>query len=494
MSYTKDIPIELIRVVSNTRKTFDPTKHAELVASIRANGLIQALVVREAVADDGGYYDLICGERRLRACREAGVLVLPCTVRDGLTDAQILEIQIIENAQREDISPLEECDAFQSLQTKYGYSHARIAERLGKPQGLVGRRLKLVDLLDDGKELLRSGAISVGVAEKLAVKSAKEQRREIKSLGRLADEVTFESKLAAGFPPIVNAPFDTNDPDLAPKIPACTDCPKRVAMGDFDEASMRGACPDGGCFRKKADITWVQFLKAAQGRQDPVMDQAQAKAAFAPGSGWISLDDVCSVTREIGPQEWEHTESTWRQELAGNMLPVPTVARNPRTLRGYDLYPAPTLIEIVRKHRPDLVPLNPQLEVPLASSVVKTPKPTTTSTVEGTSRVTEAAMFGLQIPDTDSESVLCIIACALAQNASVEVLNALGFFCDRSEAVAKIEAASVSTLHAVALGCTAENTPGIIDLCREEWSDEDLVKTPKKTRVSNKATKKKVKS
>jgi ParB family chromosome partitioning protein len=145
------------------RKDFDREAVSGLAASIRAQGLIQPVVVRPRVQ---GGYELIAGERRWRAAREAGVTTVPAVVRDA-DDRDTLLLGLVENVAREDLSPVEEGRAYAVLLDEFGLSLGEVADRVGKSKPTVSNRVRLLELPDDVLELVGSGALSEGHARAL---------------------------------------------------------------------------------------------------------------------------------------------------------------------------------------------------------------------------------------------------------------------------------------------------------------------------------------
>lgn len=139
------------------RRHFAPEAIEELARSIAEQGIVQPLVVRRR--DDG--YELIAGERRLRAARAAGLTSVPVVVRE-LDDREALEIALVENLQREDLGPLEEADAYGRLMTEFGLTQDEVAKRVGKSRPAVANTLRLRDLPESVLEALRSGSLSAG--------------------------------------------------------------------------------------------------------------------------------------------------------------------------------------------------------------------------------------------------------------------------------------------------------------------------------------------
>jgi ParB family chromosome partitioning protein len=145
------------------RRTFDDAAIASLAESIRQRGTLQPILVRPA---EGGF-ELIAGERRLRAAQLAGVHELPAIVR-AARDEELLELALIENIQREDLNPVERARAYQSLAEKYRLSHEDIAKKTGEDRATVTNYVRLLSLCDQVLELLANGAVSTGHAKALA--------------------------------------------------------------------------------------------------------------------------------------------------------------------------------------------------------------------------------------------------------------------------------------------------------------------------------------
>lgn len=141
------------------RKSFDEAALAELAESVREKGVIEPLIVRKA---DSGGYELIAGERRLRASKLAGVERVPVVVLEA-TDEESLEFAIIENVQREDLNAVEEAEAYSSLMD-FGLSQEEVATRVGKDRATVANYLRLLKLPSEIKDSLARGAISMGHA------------------------------------------------------------------------------------------------------------------------------------------------------------------------------------------------------------------------------------------------------------------------------------------------------------------------------------------
>ena len=144
------------------RKYFDDDKLEALVTSIRDNGVLQPIVVQKVEAG----YELVVGERRWRASKKAGLKKIPAVIRE-VTEAQALELAIIENIHRQDLNPIEEADAYARLADEFALTQEMIAKRVGKSRTAVANTLRLLKLSRNIKEDLISGKISMGHARAL---------------------------------------------------------------------------------------------------------------------------------------------------------------------------------------------------------------------------------------------------------------------------------------------------------------------------------------
>jgi ParB family chromosome partitioning protein len=175
------------------RKHFDEEALTALADSIRRHGLLQPLVVRRV----SGRYELIAGERRLRAATRAGVETVPVIVREARPEER-LELALIENVQRENLTPLEEAEAYRHLLDEYGLTQEEIAERVGKSRPAITNALRLLGLPDAVKAQLESGELSAGHARAvLAVEGASEQAAFAEEVARRKLSKAATERLAA---------------------------------------------------------------------------------------------------------------------------------------------------------------------------------------------------------------------------------------------------------------------------------------------------------
>lgn len=157
------LPIEQVeRDGAQPRKLFDQTKLQELAASIKAQGIIQPVLVRKSE----GRYRIIAGERRWRAAQLAGLQSIPALVREA-TEAQAFEMALVENLQRTDLNPIEEAEGYRRLIEEFSLTQEQVSERVGKERSSVTNTLRLLGLPDEVKGMVADGVLSMGHARAL---------------------------------------------------------------------------------------------------------------------------------------------------------------------------------------------------------------------------------------------------------------------------------------------------------------------------------------
>ena len=192
-----EVPVELVDPNPHQpRRSFDEAELNELAASLKTNGLIQPIVVRPSATD--GRYELIAGERRLRASKLAGLGTIQVVVRetDAMTQAQLA---LVENIQRSDLNPLERAESYRTLSDQLGLTVTELATRLGEDRSTVSNHLRLLDLAEPVRLLIRDRVLSLGHAKVLAgVEDAAEQARLAKLVAGQELSVRNLEKLVAG--------------------------------------------------------------------------------------------------------------------------------------------------------------------------------------------------------------------------------------------------------------------------------------------------------
>jgi ParB family chromosome partitioning protein len=172
----RELPVELVKPNPKQPRTrFDAEALAGLAASIETSGVVQPLLVRPL---HDGSYELVAGERRWRAAREAGLTKVPAIVRDS-EQSERLQVALIENMVREDLNPVEEARACAALIEELGVSKEELARRVGRSRPAVSNLIRLLDLPDETLELLESGELSEGHGRALLAARGNDVRRRL---------------------------------------------------------------------------------------------------------------------------------------------------------------------------------------------------------------------------------------------------------------------------------------------------------------------------
>ena len=281
---TSDTHIQALR-----RARFDPAALTELVKSVTAHGVLQPIVVRrKATVNEGNpdaLWEIVAGERRWVAARAAKLQFIPAVCRD-LTDLQVLEIQLIENLQREGLHPLEEAEGFADLMQLKGVNADAIAETIGRSRSHVFGRLKLLDLIPPAREAFNQGKIDASKAQLIArIPAPKLQEKALKlalEVDWRGDPVSyrdFKQRMGNGFTvELVHATFKLADAALDPKAGNCTACPKRTGnLGDlFADVKNPDVCTDPPCFDKKNALLQKRLRTEAEAKGRTIITQQQA--------------------------------------------------------------------------------------------------------------------------------------------------------------------------------------------------------------------------
>jgi ParB family transcriptional regulator, chromosome partitioning protein len=241
------------------RTTLDPGRLAELAASIRESGVVQPILVRPR----GERFQIVAGERRWRAAREAGLTRVPVTVRD-VPDRQLLELALVENIQRQELTALEEAHAFQRLHAEFSLTQEEIARRVGRDRSTIANTLRLLRLPVPLRELVAAGRLDAGHARALlALERAEDQielGREAVRRGLSVREVERRVAHARAAPP--RAPRRQRDANTR-----AAEERLRAALGTPVEIARRGR---GGqlrvAFASEAELQRLFELLVRAGR------------------------------------------------------------------------------------------------------------------------------------------------------------------------------------------------------------------------------------
>jgi ParB/RepB/Spo0J family partition protein len=334
---------------TNPRKFFDQAKLQELADSIEAHGLIEPILVRPRPGrdefDDGPEYQLIAGERRWRACHLVEDMVyIEAKVRD-LDDRAVLEIQLIENLQREDVSPIEEADGYMAmldLKNPDGtsvYTVDSLAAKIGKKgksKSYVYGRLKLRNLPQPALEAIAKGELPATIGELIGRLPSAELRQKFwdsnfydygKDWFRAPSFRDIKQKIESGYiVELKGAPFSQTDKKLVPAAGDCKNCPKRTGNNRAEYPDGRAdLCTDVNCFDLKTKLFQERQLMAAAGEGVEVLNAQEAKQWFPWGSltyakqkEFVDLADGCEEAPE---PEGEDADYPTYAELLGEIKP-----------------------------------------------------------------------------------------------------------------------------------------------------------------------------
>ena len=295
---------------SNPRKHFDPAKLEELARNIKELGILEPLLVRAHANGNGETHEIICGHRRYRAARMASLTEVPATVRE-VSDDQVRLIQLAENAAREDLSPIEEAEAYAALVAE-GMSLGAIAETLGKKTRQVARRLPLAKLPKRVKDALSAGHIQVGHAELIGV--IPDAKLQEAALGRFlydANESGDGKAILASVPlalakriveeefmtALSLAVFDPEAPDLSPLGP-CSTCPHLSGNNPdlFGDVKGKAVCTNPKDFQVKTEN---HLKRLRESGRTVLLTKNEVKQAFPfiqsdqAGKEFVDLETIC---------------------------------------------------------------------------------------------------------------------------------------------------------------------------------------------------------
>lgn len=324
----------------NPRRSFDEEKLAELTESVREKGVLEPLLVRP-LGVTGEAFEVAAGARRFRAAKAAKLVQVPCMVRE-MSDAELLEVALLENVVRHDISALDEGDAYRALVKEHGYTVEQLVEKTGKSRTVVFARMKLASLEGEGRKLLTVGKLSASVAELVArLPTAKAQEDALKLLEKkkhyrvehLGEMPVRDARaiLDEEFRlPLKKAPFDTKDAELLAAAGACIVCPKRTgASKELFPGVKEDTCLDAACWGKKksAGFKALQAELADAGKTlvkekqvfTETYDGSKVLAGAAANKYAKATDAVVGTYKASGA-----SQESWK-DLLGKETPLVTV-------------------------------------------------------------------------------------------------------------------------------------------------------------------------
>ena len=313
----RSLPLESLQPsLTNPRKRIDERTIESLAASIGNQGILEPLIARKA----GEKYEIVCGERRYRAAKVAGLTELPCLVRE-LTDEQVLDIQIHENLHRDDLHPMDEAYGFQFLKERLGCGTNELALRVGKPEGYVLNRLKLNHLIDEARKDVEENFLPLTYALEIAKYTPEIQklvysevyRKEGKYKGDRYVHTPIKGEMVPfrSFLEWVNtnihhllsrAAFDPKATNLRTDGLACTNCAERtgaiVSLFEPNQIGKKDACLDPSCYKQKTQ-THVEVrrhelaeLRAVDPSEVPIV----RSWSYTDGDGYLGTESAVVIS------------------------------------------------------------------------------------------------------------------------------------------------------------------------------------------------------
>ena len=317
----RQLPLGLIKESSfNPRRTFDSDGMANLIASIKQQGVLQPILVRPVDL----HYEIVAGARRFRAATEADLDTIPAVVRNMNAQAA-LEAAVVENLQREDVHPLEEAEGYERLMKDYGYNADQLADKIGKSRAYIYARLKLLALAPHVRELFFEGKLDASRALLVArIPGAALQLKAAKEIttpdwkGDLPGYRASASIIQNNYTlQLHKASFDPYSERYA--VGSCRDCPKRsgndrVLFADIDSPDV---CTDPACFNDKREVNYLRLRAIAEQSGGEVItgNEAQKLSNFhnLRQHNLEPLDARCHEDEQ---------QRTYREILADDMPPV----------------------------------------------------------------------------------------------------------------------------------------------------------------------------
>ncbi len=288
------------------RKTYNEILLKGLSESIKKHGILQPITVRKSNRD----YIIVMGERRYRASKLAGQKTIPCILRE-YENNDVLEVQIIENLQRQDVEPTEEADAIAYLSEKY--SASEIAKRLGRGDNFIRQRLKLAGLIEGFKTYVRKGEMTISLGVGVALFEPEEQKMMLETMGEDFNAHQINRMIKDQTYDLEKAPFDVSDKKLVAKAGACSECPFNAAnQGNlFGDGKM--VCTKSACYETKKNKSFLNLIEKSKKEKILLIPEIQKYWAENEGNQLVIsqleknglevylLDDVEIIEEPIEP-------------------------------------------------------------------------------------------------------------------------------------------------------------------------------------------------
>ena len=333
------------------RQRYDDKALKELTENIKAVGVLQNLVVRSIGKE--GHLEIVAGERRWRAAKSAGLSEILVSIRQ-LTDAQVLELQLVENLQREGLHELEEAEGYEELMKLKKINAEAVGDMVGKSRSYVYARTKLLALCPEARTAFYAGELDSSKALLVArIGHHDTQRAALKDLagskwdGPLSYREAHRHIVETYMLKLKAAPFALDDGTLVAKAGTCTACPKRTGNQKelFADVKDADTCTDPKCFGEKRTAHFERKRIAAEKAGKKVITGAEAKAVFPhdyreePAGGYVGLDTTC----------WDDSKNRKVRELLTKHPEAIDLIQNPRTQELVEAVRSSTLTEILNE-------------------------------------------------------------------------------------------------------------------------------------------------
>jgi ParB/RepB/Spo0J family partition protein len=341
-----DIELSITTSQAERRRHFDPAAIEELANSIKTVGLLSPLVVRPI----NGRMELVAGERRYKAAKLAGLTDIDVTVRE-LSDEQVLEVQLIENLQREGLHELAEAEGYDQLH-ELGHSAEEIAEKIGKSKAYVYARMKLLGLCKDARSAFYGGKLNASTALLIArIPSESLQKAAMKEItaddrwnGPMTYRLAFDLIQRDYMMALKDAGFPVEDALLVKKAGPCGLCPKRTGNQPdiFGDVKSGDVCTDPVCFKAKREAHAQREIAKAESEGLKVITGKRAAEILPYG------DSVRGGFTALKDHPYQDPKRRTVAQLLGKEF-EPVLVKDPRTGALIKVAPEAAVNEALKK-------------------------------------------------------------------------------------------------------------------------------------------------
>lgn len=325
----EDLVVSATGPQAERRKHFNKDAIDELAESIKTVGVLSPILARPV----NGHFELVFGERRYMAAKLAGLEAIPASVRE-LSDEQVLEVQLIENLQREGLHELAEAEGYEQLH-QFGHSAEEIADKVGKSKAYVYARMKLLALTKEARTAFYDGKLNSSTALLLArIPVDSVQREALKKITferyhgamsvREAQELIHREYMTR----LSDAGFPTEDPDLVAAAGVCSACPKRTGNQPelFDDIKGADVCTDPTCFKAKREAHAARAIAQAKVAGQKVISGKEAKKVAPYGADSSNLHGY----KALDAKSYEDPKNRTVRQLLGKDY-QPTLLHDPES-------------------------------------------------------------------------------------------------------------------------------------------------------------------